>query len=176
LQEKGIIVNIKIQPAVLGSKRAGKVVVVDGNDVAIVNEKDSLTSLGRDELQDDRISKMAVLSRWGVFMIGFCIFLHGRTCNRMPVDEGLFPEELKIPIAIAENLLNPSAVKSLVADADDTKVPEERSTVVSEKSEEVPSSKVRIGDYVSWWRLWHGEWTGPTRYTGRFWWNASNVK
>lgn len=63
LQGKGTIVDIEIQPASAGAKRDGKAVVIDGTEVEVVNEKDSLTSLGRDELQDDRISKMAVLSR-----------------------------------------------------------------------------------------------------------------
>jgi hypothetical protein len=39
------------------------VVRVDGRDVPVTNEKGSLTSLGQDELLDDRISKMTVLSR-----------------------------------------------------------------------------------------------------------------
>jgi hypothetical protein len=59
LQEKGIIVDVDIRP----TKRAGKLVTINDVDVTIMNEKESLTALGRDELQDDRISKMTVLTR-----------------------------------------------------------------------------------------------------------------
>jgi hypothetical protein len=55
------VVNIEIKPAPPGSNGA---ISVDGKEVTISDEKASLTSLGRDELQDDRISRMALLSRY----------------------------------------------------------------------------------------------------------------
>jgi hypothetical protein len=63
----GWVVGIEIRP-LEGSKRSqGMVVLVNGKEVAIVGEKESLTSLGRDELLDDRMGKMGVLSRWVIF-------------------------------------------------------------------------------------------------------------
>ena len=38
--------------------------LVNGKEVMVLGEKESLTSLGRDELLDDRVGKMGVLSRW----------------------------------------------------------------------------------------------------------------
>jgi len=52
-----------------GKKDSGKreVVIVDGKEIGVVDEKEGLTSLGRDELMDDRVGKMNVISR--------CVFL-----------------------------------------------------------------------------------------------------
>lgn len=80
LQEKGFGVQIDILP--LGSasasasengkkaenkdcaKKGGDVITrVDGVVVVVASEKESLTALGRDELQDDRVSKMLLLQR-----------------------------------------------------------------------------------------------------------------
>ena len=54
----------------VSSKKAGKdnakgrqIVLINGKEVGVVGEKESLTSLGRDELLDDRVAKMGVLSR-----------------------------------------------------------------------------------------------------------------
>jgi hypothetical protein len=63
LQEKGAVVDVEIKPAASDNKSGKRLVTVDGIEATVVNEKESLTSLGRDELQEDRISKMAVLSR-----------------------------------------------------------------------------------------------------------------
>jgi hypothetical protein len=60
LQEKGAIVDVVIKPAPSGSKGA---VFVGGTQIKLSGEKESLTTLGRDELQDDRMSRLAVLSR-----------------------------------------------------------------------------------------------------------------
>ena len=65
LQSKGFIVRVEIRP-IGGGKKTGKdgmVVVVDGTSIVVAGEKESLTMLGRDELQDDRVSRMAVLQR-----------------------------------------------------------------------------------------------------------------
>jgi len=50
-------------------KDSGKreVVIVNGKEIGVVDEKEGLTSLGRDELMDDRVGKMNVISR--------CVFL-----------------------------------------------------------------------------------------------------
>lgn len=57
------IVEIEVRPRrdkVL-SKKKGAVVRVNGSDVSVESEKESLTSLGREELMDDRLVKMPVL-------------------------------------------------------------------------------------------------------------------
>ena len=75
LQEKGFIVQVYIRPlggangktTVNGSgvkKNSGDVTArVEGVVVAVASEKESLTALGRDELQDDRASRMLLLQR-----------------------------------------------------------------------------------------------------------------
>jgi hypothetical protein len=63
LEAKGAIVDIDIKPTDSSSKSGNMIVKFDGNEVLVSNEKTSLTTLGRDELLDDKMSKMAVLSR-----------------------------------------------------------------------------------------------------------------
>ena len=65
LHERGFVVRVEIKPvtaSALGTKN-GMVVKVGGVNVGIASEKESLTALGRDELQDDRVSRMPVLQR-----------------------------------------------------------------------------------------------------------------
>ncbi|KAI0272796.1 hypothetical protein BC834DRAFT_1025138 [Gloeopeniophorella convolvens] len=97
LGERGAVVEVEIRPAVLSPAGAGKagapVVTVDDVPVAIEGEKESLTSLGREELQDDRGAWMAVLSRY--------------TASEGEGDE--LPEELRSAVAVAEHLLEPRA-------------------------------------------------------------------
>jgi hypothetical protein len=64
MQENGAIVDIDIKPADVNSTPGGLSVSVDGAEVPVANEKASLTTLGRDELLDDKISKMVMLSRY----------------------------------------------------------------------------------------------------------------
>ena len=62
----GWIVDVEIRPS-FGREREGNkgmMVLVNGKEVIVLGEKESLTSLGRDELLDDRVGKMGVLSRW----------------------------------------------------------------------------------------------------------------
>ena len=57
------VVEIEVRPRrdkVL-SKKKGMVVRVNGDDVLVESEKESLTSLGREELMDDRLAKLPVL-------------------------------------------------------------------------------------------------------------------
>jgi hypothetical protein len=52
----------------------------------------------------------------------------------------VFPEELKVPLAIAEDFLDPSATTlSSVAPAGDLKAPEESAKTLLEQTEEVAS-------------------------------------
>ena len=65
----GWIVDVEIRPSFgrerdVDKKSQGMVVLVNGKEVIVLGEKESLTSLGRDELLDDRVGKMGVLSRW----------------------------------------------------------------------------------------------------------------
>ena len=70
LCEKGAVIEVEIRPAAqsvaVGSgktKEGGATVRIDGVIAEVEGEKESLTSLGREELQDDRVAWMAVLSR-----------------------------------------------------------------------------------------------------------------
>ncbi|KAJ6624851.1 hypothetical protein B0H10DRAFT_2004419 [Mycena sp. CBHHK59/15] len=98
LEEGGAVLEVEVRPG--GGK--GKVVVVNGKDVAVVNEKEALTALGREELLDDRISKMGILSR-------------------TPNEPEVLSEQLKIPVAVAENLLDPGASASVATDGENSK-------------------------------------------------------
>jgi hypothetical protein len=65
----GWIVDVEIRPSFgrereVDKKSQGMIVLVNGKEVIVLGEKESLTSLGRDELLDDRVGKMGVLSRW----------------------------------------------------------------------------------------------------------------
>ncbi|KAL4062502.1 hypothetical protein V8B97DRAFT_1955248 [Scleroderma yunnanense] len=107
LQSKGFIVRVDIRPSggVKKTSRDGIVVAVDGTSIVVAGEKESLTMLGRDELQDDRVSRMAVLQRSG--------------------EEGeAFPEELKVPLARAEHLLDNAAAVDATDVKEDPKTPE----------------------------------------------------
>jgi hypothetical protein len=70
LCEKGAVIEVEIRPGAqsvaVGSGKTegvGATVTIDGVIVKVEGEKESLTSLGREELQDDRVAWMAVLSR-----------------------------------------------------------------------------------------------------------------
>jgi hypothetical protein len=70
LCDKGAVIEVEIRPAAqsvaVGSgktKGGGAIVTIDGVIAEVEGEKESLTSLGREELQDDRVAWMAVLSR-----------------------------------------------------------------------------------------------------------------
>ncbi|KAF8888095.1 hypothetical protein BD779DRAFT_1611394 [Infundibulicybe gibba] len=111
----GAVVGIEVQPspdapspsngAAVGSKAAGgsiekgkDVVTVVGTDgvastVDIIGEKESLTSIGREELLDERVGKMGVLSR-------------------LPNEAEPLPDELKIPLAVADDLLDDFSTNS----------------------------------------------------------------
>lgn len=83
LCDKGAVIEVEIRPAtqslaVGGGKKArggGATVVIDGVAVDVEGEKESLTSVGREELQDDRVAWMAVLSRCVRCVRGCHIFL-----------------------------------------------------------------------------------------------------
>jgi hypothetical protein len=77
LCEKGAVIEVEIQPTTqpLASGGGGATVMIDGAAVVVEGEKESLTSIGREELQDDRVAWMAVLSRYVWSKRGCHIFL-----------------------------------------------------------------------------------------------------
>ncbi|KAF6753449.1 hypothetical protein DFP72DRAFT_966746 [Ephemerocybe angulata] len=95
----GAVVDIEILPVAKaeeekekekdGKKKRIKRVGVNGLEVPVVGEKESLTSLGREELLDDRISKMPILFR-------------------TPNETEALPEELRLPMAVADDLVDPA--------------------------------------------------------------------
>ncbi|KAG1738994.1 hypothetical protein EDB19DRAFT_1895567 [Suillus lakei] len=111
LHEKGFVVQVEIKPAIipaLGTKKGdgGVVVKVGGASVGVASEKESLTALGRDELQDDRVSRMPVL-------------------QRSADDADSFPDELKEPLSRADDLLDNGAIIAAIDINEDPEVPEE---------------------------------------------------
>ncbi|KAI9453398.1 hypothetical protein BJY52DRAFT_1189620 [Lactarius psammicola] len=143
LSEKGAVIEVEIRPATqlvaAGSgKRTrgddGTTVTIDGIVVKVEGEKESLTSLGREELQDDRVAWMAVLSR-SVYCMDNC-----HVSNRFQTDKTLslhppppiplpppsyrhssecesdkLPIELRNAVAVADTLLEPNAISEKAA-------------------------------------------------------------
>ncbi|KAG5735141.1 hypothetical protein E4T56_gene20463 [Termitomyces sp. T112] len=131
MREFGAVVEVEVRPrrdvsggvGTVGSLRGkgkgkGAVVRVDGKEVDVVGEKESLTSLGRDELLDDRVSKMDVLSR-------------------IPSESEPLPEGLKVPVGIADELLDPASTSSTSGDGSR---PTEEAKSVTNSGEETPNN------------------------------------
>lgn len=59
-QSQGAVIDIRVRPLKIPGKM---MVTVDGVDTSVLNEKESLTAIGREELLDDRVSKLTVVSR-----------------------------------------------------------------------------------------------------------------
>ena len=171
LCEKGAVIEVEIRPGtqsaavVSGKKTKGSdaTVTIDGVLVEVEGEKESLTSLGREELQDDREAWMAVLSRCvscrrgghvlfdefradearcrGVGTYG--VFRHSSESD----GDGL-PTELRKASAVADNLLEPNE------ESEEVSVPKredgEECVVAGEKEgNEETSSKARTINTIS---------------------------
>ena len=125
LHERGFLVRVEIKPAVtsaLGSK-SGAVVKVCGANIGIAGEKESLTALGRDELQDDRVSRMPVLQRSvSIALTRKPLLTH---VARFADDEDSFPDELKVPLSRADDLIDSGAIVPTIDIDEDPKAPEE---------------------------------------------------
>ncbi|KAH0836855.1 hypothetical protein J3R83DRAFT_8643 [Lanmaoa asiatica] len=122
LQEKGFSVQVDIRP--LGNASGNGKKTVNGNDtkkngggviakvegvvVGVASEKESLTALGRDELQDDRVSRMLLL-------------------QRSADEEDAFPDELKVPLGRSDHMLDDAVIVPAVDMSDDPKTQEEGS-------------------------------------------------
>ena len=170
LCEKGAVIEVEIRPAAqsvaVGSGKKTKggdsIVTIDGVIVEVEGEKESLTSLGREELQDDRVAWMAVLSR--------CVScMHAVRLNEFRADEALWcgvriigilrhsseaegdklPAELREARAVANILLEPS-VESEEASVPKREEGEESIAVGDKEGNEETSSKARTIDYHFW--------------------------
>ncbi|KAF7309512.1 hypothetical protein MIND_00322000 [Mycena indigotica] len=97
LEEGGAVVEIKVAPG-----QSNGVVLVDDRELTVVNEKEALTTLGRDELLDDRISKMGVLLR---------------TMNEAEI----LSEQLRSPVAVADGLLEVKNLPTVTGDKENSK-------------------------------------------------------
>ncbi|KAA1470286.1 hypothetical protein DENSPDRAFT_797515 [Dentipellis sp. KUC8613] len=120
LQEKGAVLDVEVRPAgkILATRKSKSAVTIDGNAVKVESEKESLTSLGRDELQEDRVAWMTTLTR-------------------LSSDNEDLPKELEVPIAVAEHLLDPSVTSEESAASQESKEAEDGS--VSSGSSQAPS-------------------------------------
>jgi hypothetical protein len=152
LSEKGAVIEVEIRPATqlvaAGRTRGddGSTVTIDGVAVKVKGEKESLTSLGREELQDDRAAWMAVLSRSVYYMDTFfnltkCHHFHSpfpfpstpfyRHSSECESDE--LPTELRNAVAVADTLLEPNAIseKAAIPESEDR----EEGTATGEEEE-----------------------------------------
>ncbi|KAF9224120.1 hypothetical protein BS17DRAFT_780500 [Gyrodon lividus] len=143
LQECGFVVHVEIRPlSVAGGisnvggggvrkngaavNGGGVMVKVDGMVVGVSGEKESLTALGRDELQDDRVSRMLVL-------------------HRSADDGGAFPDELKVPLARADHLLDSGTIVPAVEVSEDPKMTEENGPKQEDTEKESTSDSLENG-------------------------------
>jgi hypothetical protein len=69
-RQGGIIVDVVVSPSEekedvskTSKEKLRQTVLINGKEVSVVGEKESLSSVGREELLDDRVAKMGVLSR-----------------------------------------------------------------------------------------------------------------
>ncbi|KAI0940840.1 hypothetical protein AcV7_003110 [Taiwanofungus camphoratus] len=124
IEDGRVIFDIVIRPAPASRASKKPTVTVDGTAITVLSEKESLTSLGRDDLLDSRISKMDLLS-------GFT------------AEADQFPEELQTPIAVADHLLDASALALQTVLASDTKEPENAMTT-QEASQDIADSQPQV--------------------------------
>ncbi|KAJ3918713.1 hypothetical protein F5877DRAFT_42008 [Lentinula edodes] len=137
MEEGGAVVYVEVKPVQKDADGVGmvkgKVWVVDGrngvNDskVAVVGEKESLTTLGREELLDDRVSKMSILLR---------------ATN----ESEALPDDLKTPVGIADSLLDAKTAdvygQMIVADGMDRQSLGDSTEVSSSRTESGTSDGV----------------------------------
>ncbi|KAF8997878.1 hypothetical protein BDQ17DRAFT_1400949 [Cyathus striatus] len=129
LEGDGWILNLRVAPREKSTEMQNKdVVEVNGVSVPVTTEKEGLTTLGREELLDDRVGKASVLSR-------------------APNEAEPLPSELTAPLGIATALVDPSALRPQVVVSENA--PETRSeevpVVVEEKDDgDVPLSTLVV--------------------------------
>ncbi|EKM50705.1 uncharacterized protein PHACADRAFT_213599 [Phanerochaete carnosa HHB-10118-sp] len=124
LEDGRAVISVEVKPAALPSaEKKDKLdsITVDGKEVAVLSEKESLTSIGRDELLDGRTSKMDLLVR---------------TASNEAV-----PPELQSPIAVTTHLLDKAPSPATDASTDDSTVGQAADTPPAtslESDEKVP--------------------------------------
>ena len=122
MKEGGAVVFVEVRPRKDVPSAGGSVkekrlkVRVDGTEVKVVGEKESLTSLGREELLDDRVLKMGVLLRYDLFRTSTSVSRAQYCIYRMPSDAEPLPDDLKIPVALADDLLVPVSASTTTHD------------------------------------------------------------
>ncbi|EIN06236.1 hypothetical protein PUNSTDRAFT_145533 [Punctularia strigosozonata HHB-11173 SS5] len=131
---KRAVLHVEIRPATASnptgsiSKRSGSKeparVLVDDAPISILDEKESLKALGRDELLDDGTGKAAVLSRTSAA-------------------EESMPVELRTPLAVARGLMDPVALASVRRDGTESTPAASQDESESPKTESV--NEVRAG-------------------------------
>ncbi|KAH8093251.1 hypothetical protein BXZ70DRAFT_949630 [Cristinia sonorae] len=123
LEEVGrAVVNITIKPSASASGEPAdqkkSTVIVDGKPTPVFTEKESLTNIGRDELLDSRTTKMDLLVR--------------SSSESEPV-----PNDLQVPIAVAEHFHDESFPKLVSAAQEPIEETESPSSPVEEKKAEM---------------------------------------
>ncbi|KAI8985656.1 hypothetical protein BD414DRAFT_61769 [Trametes punicea] len=127
LEEGRAIIQIRVRPRTGASESASALpadkttsVAVNGNMVAVMSEKESLTALGREELLDTRAAKTDVLAR------------------SVSAEEQV-PAGLQAPLAVAQHLLEEPGKSSEPSDAAE---PQEKESMPTpcEAAEEAPES------------------------------------
>ncbi|TFY53977.1 hypothetical protein EVJ58_g9138 [Rhodofomes roseus] len=93
MEEGRVVLDIEIKPVAGGRSNKKGTVTVNGVTVPVLGEKESLTSLGRDEILDTRASKMDLLSG-------------------SSAEDDQLPGELQMPIAVATDLLDDAVLAS----------------------------------------------------------------
>lgn len=92
MEEGRVVLGVEIKPSAPSGRPSKRTTInVDGKAVVVLSEKESLTSLGRDELLDSKASKMDLLSG-------------------LSSDSDHFPDEFQVPTAVADDLLDDSAL------------------------------------------------------------------
>ncbi|KIY53618.1 hypothetical protein FISHEDRAFT_55052 [Fistulina hepatica ATCC 64428] len=93
LENGGAVVSVSVKPVLLENGQRSNdddlsSIRIGDRNVKVVDERESLTSLGRTELLEDRVAKMSVLIR-----------------GSNPIDA--FPIDLRHPVAVASDLVDP---------------------------------------------------------------------
>ena len=133
MEEGRAVIDIEIRPSMSGTDGKAKsvAVMVDGSPAKILSEKESLTNIGRDELLDGRTSKMDLLLKGG------------------DLDAEQPPKELQVALAIAEHLLDETAVVSAAPTPPES--PEAQDTSAPTDNREDGDESVRDFFYVIGW-------------------------
>ncbi|CCM01330.1 uncharacterized protein FIBRA_03379 [Fibroporia radiculosa] len=115
MEEGRVILEVQIKPAPAGRSSKKTTVTADGNAVTVLAEKESLSSLGRDDLVDSRALKMDLLAG-------------------SSGDGDAIPEELQEAVAVADHLLEDASLALQGVSQRDTPDTTKSSSAVPEDS------------------------------------------